>query len=257
MLDIFLFERILRNREQFYRDIREKGVLGVIAKSIILIAIFGVLYGATMGVWSWEIQQIIFSAIKVPLLFLISISVVLPSYYVVNLAMGGRSSFSQLAALYFSSFSISTTVLLAFVPVNLFFIITSPRDSDSYYFMVFLNLIIYGIGGLISIVFMIEGALFLNQHENSVTTLRDLIAVAVSLGILAFIGTQLAWFIRPWFNYEPNFIRPDITGNFYTEIAKFAFSRLYFGSGFFIIVALVAFPFLVWIIRKLHTIPLK
>jgi hypothetical protein len=254
LVNLFLFERILRNKNQFYKALGEKkGLISIILNAIISITVFGAIYGATMGVWSWEPTQIFFSFLKVPLLFLTAIMVVLPSYYVVNLTMGGRNNFLQLTSLVLSSFSISTTILLAFVPVNLFFMITSPRDMDSYFFMVLLNLIIFGFGGLLSIVYMVEGVRYLSQMENDVTTLKDLIPVTVALGTLAFIGTQMAWFIRPWFNYEPNFIRPDISGNFYVAVFKVIFSRPYFGIIFLFIIAIIAIPFIMWITRILQT----
>ena len=86
MVNLLLFERILRNKEEFYTAVIEKkGLTAIIRDATISLTIFGALYGATMGVWSWEPIQIVFSALKVPLLFLISIAVVLPSFYIVNL----------------------------------------------------------------------------------------------------------------------------------------------------------------------------
>lgn len=257
MVNLLLFERILRNKEEFYTTLtKEKGMIAIIRDALLSIAIFGGLYGATMGVWSWEPMQIGFSSIKVPLLILISITVVLPSYYIINLTMGGRNSFLQLTALFLSSFSIFTTILLAFLPVNLFFMITSPRDADSYFFMILLNLIIYGLGGLISTVFMVEGVQFLSQEKGKTLTLKDLIPVTLAMGTLAFIGTQMAWFIRPWFNYEPNFIRPEMYGNFYVAIFKVIFSSLYIGIIFLFLAALILIPFVIWISRILLSVPI-
>ena len=257
MVNLLLFERILRNKEEFYNALtEEKGITAIIRDATLSIAIFGALYGVTMGVWSWEPLQVVFSSLKVPLLFLISLAVVLPGYYVVNLTMGGRNSFLQLTSLFLSSFSIYTTILLAFVPVNLFFMITSPRDVDSYFFMVLLNLVIYGLGGLISTVFMVEGVQFLSKRKEKTLTLKDLIPVTIALGTLAFIGTQMAWFIRPWFNYEPNFIRREIYGNFYVAIFKVIFSRLYIGIIFLFIAALIMIPFVIWISRILISLPI-
>ena len=257
MVNLLLFERILKNKEEFYSALmEEKALLSINREAGLSIMIFGALYGATMGVWSWESLQIVFSFLKVPLLFLISIAIVLPSFYIVNLTMGGRSSFLQLTTLFLSTLSISTTILLAFVPVNLFFMITSPRDTDSYFFMVLLNLIIYGFGGLISTVYMVEGVRFLGQQKEKVMTLKNLMPVAVALGTLAFIGTQLAWFIRPWFNYEPNFIRPENYGNFYVAVFRLIFSRLYIGMIFLFLAALIMIPFTIWISRILISVPI-
>ena len=122
--------------------------------------------------------------------------------------------------------------------------------------MVLLNLVIYGLGGLISIVYMVEGVQFLNQRKKRVATLKNLIPVAVAVGTLAFIGTQLAWFIRPWFNYEPNFIRPEKYGNFYVAIFKVIFSRLYIGIVFLFIAAFIIIPFVIWISRIINSLPI-
>ncbi|MFW9778232.1 MAG: hypothetical protein ACFFE8_05195 [Candidatus Heimdallarchaeota archaeon] len=257
MVNFFLFEKMLKDKEAFYTTLREeKGPVTTIRDAVLSITVFGALYGVTMGVWSWEPAQIVFSAIKVPLLFLISTIIVVPSFYVVNLTVGEQSGFLQLSALFLSSFSIATTVLLAFVPVNLFFMITSPRDVDSYFFMILLNLIIYGFGALISIVYMVEGARILGRQPGRVMTLKSLIPVAVALGTLAFIGTQLAWFIRPWFNYEPNFIRPEQYGNFYVAVFRVIFSRLYIGIIFLFIALVIMIPFVIWVTRILTSIPL-
>jgi hypothetical protein len=257
MVNFFLFERILKDKEEFYTTLREeKGLVSIIRDAVLSIIIFGALYGATMGVWSWEPLQLVFSAVKVPSLFLISTIIVVPSFYVVSLTVGEQNSFLQLTALFLSSFSIATTILLAFVPVNLFFMITSPRDIDSYFFMVLLNLIIYGFGGLIAIVYMVEGARILGKRTDKIMTLKSLIPVAVALGTLAFIGTQLAWFIRPWFNYEPNFIRPELYGNFYVAVFRVIFSRLYIGIIFLFIGVIIMIPFVIWITRVLTSLPL-
>lgn len=256
MMNILLFERILRDKNAFYTSLAEKkGLFSIIFSAFMSIILFGFLYGATMGVWSWKPPQIFFSALKIPLLFLVSIFVVLPSYYIVNLAIGGRDSFLQLTSLTLSSFSIMTTVLLAFLPVNLFFMMTSPRDPDSYIFMVFLNLVIFGFGGLLSIVYMVEGVRFLNRKNQGITTLKDLIPVTIALGTLGFIGTQMAWFIRPWFNFEPGFIRAELSGNFYVAIIQLIFSRPSFGILFLFVIAITSIPFIIWVMRILQTTP--
>ena len=67
MVNLLLFERILRNKEEFYTALtEEKGILAIIRDATLSITIFGAFYGATMGVWSWELLQVIFSAIKIP-----------------------------------------------------------------------------------------------------------------------------------------------------------------------------------------------
>ena len=124
------------------------------------------------------------------------------------------------------------------------------------FFIVLLNLIIFGLGGLISLVYMVEGFQILIQPKEKATLLKDLIPVGVSLGTLAFIGTQMAWFIRPWFNYEPYFIRPERYGNFYVAVINVIFSRPYIGIMFLFLVGLILIPFAFWISRIFLTHPL-
>ena len=258
MVNIFLFETIFRNPDDFFGKIYEKsGLLGIILNSLLSITLFGFIFGISMGVWSWEPLQMVYSAVKVPLLILISIVVVLPSYYVVNMALGGRQSFLQLSALFLSCFSILTTILLAFVPVNLFFILTSPRDTVSYIFMVFLTLILFGFGGILSVFYMVEGTIFLVKKQSEQDMLKEIISVIIALGTLAFIGTQLAWFIRPWFNFEPNFIRPEISGNFYIAIIKVVFTNPALGFIFIGVCGLIFIPFFKWSVKLIQSLTLS
>jgi hypothetical protein len=260
MINPFFFEQIFRDKNQFYNSLTDKiGLMTLISKGIITITIFSFIYGMTMGFWAWNENpiQIIYAGIKLPLLFLTSIMVVLPSYYVINLAIGGRDTFLQLCALFTSSFSVLSTILLTFVPINLFFMITTPRDSDSYIFMVLLNLIVFSLGGVLSIIYIVDGVRFFCKKANNYHSLKDLIPITIALGIFAFIGTQMAWYIRPWFNYDPAFIRQSLSGNFYIAIFKLIFSTPYLGFLFLVISALIVLPVIIWILNIIQTTPIK
>ena len=103
---------------------------------------------------------------------------------------------------------------------------------------------------------MVEGFQYLIKPKEKLPSLKDLIPVGVSLGALAFIGTQMAWFIRPWFNYEPFFIRPERYGNFYVAVINVFFSRPYIGMMFLFLGGLIMIPFALWISRILISHPL-
>lgn len=250
MVNLFIFEKVLREKELFFKTIFDKeGLRQAIRDSIISIVIFGSLYGATMGVWSGSFVQILFSAMKLPLLLLISIAVVLPSYYVINLVIGGRESFMQLATLIFTGFSIVSTILLAFVPINLFFIITSPRDTISYLFMVFMTLAIFGFGCILTIIYLVECVQYLTTKNKGFITLRDMTPITATLVILAFVGTQLAWFIRPWYNTAPGFVRSEVSGNFYTNILSLIFKYPSIGLPFLLLMGILIFFVGGWVKR--------
>jgi hypothetical protein len=76
-----------------------------------------------------------------------------------------------------------------------------------------LNIAIFTLGGFFALTYFIKGAkiLYRDSSENW--------QPAFLLGsiILMFVGTQLAWVLRPYFNYYPGFIRP-LESNFYTAV---------------------------------------
>ena len=260
MTNLFFIDQLFRDKNQFYDNLSNKiGLLSVIIKGIIIISIYNFIYGTTMGLWAWDqnLMQIVYAAIKLPLLFLISITVVLPSYYMINLALGGRDSFLQLSSLFLSSFSILSTVLLTFVPVNVFFMITSPRDQDSYIFMVLLNLLFFTFGGFLSLIYIVDGVRYFSKKANNCHTLKDLIPITATLGLFAFIGTQMAWYIRPWFNYDPGFIRQTISGNFYIAIFRMIFTTSHLGIIFIGIAVLMTIPLALWVLNILKSTPIK
>src|SRR4051812_2556879 len=69
------------------------------ANLLVLIVVFGMAYGAAMGsyggFWDERGWQILYAAIKVPLMLLATFLVCLPSYYVVNTLLGLRQDFVQ------------------------------------------------------------------------------------------------------------------------------------------------------------------
>lgn len=104
-----------------------------------------------------------------------------------------------------------STVLIALVPVNFFFVITSEESLTTYAFTVLLNIVVFALGGFFAISYFIAAAKKLYPSENW--------KPAFLLGsiILMFVGNQLAWVLRPYFNFSPHFIRP-LEGNFYTAV---------------------------------------
>ena len=139
----------VRDRETVYANIKEETNLRIyFVASTFAILVFGALYGLVMGLYAGGIQ-ILYDALKIPLLLLIALYVTLPTYYVLNGILGGDLSLRQLSVLFMVSVSILTTMLIAFLPVTLFFTLTTPeRTFVTYGFTVLLNVIFFGIAGL-------------------------------------------------------------------------------------------------------------
>src|SRR4051794_18597345 len=66
---------------------------------LLTVAVFGVLYGATMGTFGGlrgdRPLQVLYSAVKVPLLLLVTFGLSLPSFFVLNTILGVRADFGR------------------------------------------------------------------------------------------------------------------------------------------------------------------
>lgn len=210
-----IVEEFIKRREEFLKNLaEEKNLETYFVNSNLAILVLSAIYGATMGIYGGGLQ-ILYSAIKVPMLLLVSLYVTVPSYYVLYSLLGGKRTMSQTVMLLLLGFTVMSTVLIAFVPVNLFFLLTTPKSYESHNFTVLLNIAIFTLGGFFALTYFFKGAetLYKGSSENW--------KPAFILGsiILMFVGTQLAWVLRPFFNYYELFIRP-VEGNFYTAVVN-------------------------------------
>ena len=227
-----VIEEFLKRSDEFLKNLtEEKGLTDYFVDSNLAILALSAVYGATMGAWAGGLS-ILFSAVKVPVLLLISLYLTIPSYYVLYSLLGGKRSLRQTTVLLLFSFTVMATVLIALVPINLFFVITTTRSSNTYAFMVLLNIAIFTLAGFFGLTNFVKGARVL--YGESLENWKP----AFMLGslILIIVGTQLAWVLRPYFDYYPWFIRP-LEGNFYTAMAQL--TSHYIGSGGVYLVASV------------------
>ncbi|MFO7837755.1 MAG: hypothetical protein R6V83_14015 [Candidatus Thorarchaeota archaeon] len=210
-----IINRFISDRKAVYADIKEDKELGeYFIASLFGTIIFSAIYGLVMGVYAGGIQ-ILYDALKIPMLLLISLYVSLPTFYVLNGILGGDMTFRQIVVLFMVSVTTMSTMLVAFMPVTLFFTITTPeRGFASYTFTVLLNVMFFAVAGLTAVVYLLSG--FSHIHgENK----RWILAVLIGSCVLAFVGTQLAWVLRPYFHMSWKFIRPP-SGNFYVAILE-------------------------------------
>ena len=225
---LLIIERFLRDRDSVWQQIdREERLSELIRQMLMSSAIALASYGAVLG-FAQGLWQALASAIKLPLLFLLTLAVCLPTLYVYNLLCGGRVSPRQALALVLAAITITATFTLAFAPITLFFLIT----GQSYHFFILLNVAILGLTGSVGLSFLLNGARQLNAlaQANQTPTLEDernhqrpqinLLLLGIWLGLYAFVGAQLGWALRPFFGIpgEPFVLFRTIGGDFYTSI---------------------------------------
>ena len=246
-------ETVLKSRNQLFANIHDKRHLTRYFVDLqILIFLFAAIYGATMGLYSGVPIQVLFSALKIPLLLFVTLYICVPTFYVLDSIMGGALSLRQMLTILLAGFTIMVTILLAFIPVSLFFLLT----TSDYGFIVLLNIAIFGLGGLGALLYFLQGYFAFYRLETEpgpvaseikecpscqrptrerqafcpgcgtrIMRTKDSgfrassLPIFVGVAILIFVGTQLAWILRPYFNFDPLFIRP-LGGNFYVTLLR-------------------------------------
>ncbi|MFI6077483.1 hypothetical protein ACIA5C_38730 [Actinoplanes sp. NPDC051343] len=281
---LLVIERILRDRQGIWQQVVEdRGLPRLTVQMLISSGIALAVYGAVLGSFHSALMALT-SAVKLPLLFLVTLAICLPTLYLFNLVFGARLSIRQSLALVMVALTVTAMLALAFAPISLFFLITAPN----YAFFKLLNVAILALSALVGLRFLTGGMKVLNQHgllsatpdrpveapvspavtgpafaapavtgpaaENPAANGAQAAPVAVALAphqhpqpfphprpvrqseptppsmtllyiwilLFGFVGTQLAWTLRPFFGSpgKPFSLYREIDGNFYAEVFR-------------------------------------
>ncbi len=206
---------LLRNRFRFFAEVRDgvgvpRKIRAMLLYSSIFLALFGAVIGSEHSVW-----QALSSGVKLPILFLVALLVCLPTLYFFNTIFEAPLTVNQNFALLLSAITLTSVVLLAFVPVTLFFLITTSQ----YQFFKLLNVGIFAISGAIGIRQLMQGMTMLTAEQRRGAQARARI-LRLWILLYAFVGSQLAWTLRPFFGAPglPFELFRGLGGNFYTNI---------------------------------------
>jgi len=149
-------DTLLRGGYTRPEDLRE-GRIQFPARSLFTGAlVLGAIYGLFMGMYAAtrpdasSVTQLFATAIKVPLLFLLTLAVTFPSLYVLSALAGSRLRFLQTLRLLLVAVAINLALLASLGPVLGFFTLS----TQSYPFMVLLNVIIFAISGMAGLAFL-------------------------------------------------------------------------------------------------------
>jgi hypothetical protein len=293
---LLVIERILRDRQGIWQQVVEDRELTRLTGQMMLSSVVALAcYGAVLGSFH-SVLMALTSAVKLPLLFLVTLAICLPTLYLFNLVFGARLSVRQSLALVMVALTVTAMLALAFAPISLFFLITAP----DYSFFKLLNVAILALSALVGLRFLTGGMRVLDDHgllapAKSGTEATPAVPIPVSPGpapamapaaaaapapapvaavggnggtatlavpapaavqvppgyvlqpvrqiqprpvkqpappsmtllyvwilLFGFVGTQLAWTLRPFFG-SPGMkfsLYRDIDGNFYAEIFR-------------------------------------
>jgi hypothetical protein len=220
MEPFYVIERILRNRSAFFEEIRNGEDLGSKTRNMLVGSVlFFAIHGAVLGISNCALQALS-SAIKLPILYLITLAICLPTLYFFNLLFGSRLTLAQTFALIMTAIAVTAVLTLSFAPIALFFWLTAP----SYEFYKLLNVGILTVTGIAGLSFLWQGMRHVHRSEGM--GVRNLI-LWLWIFVYGFVGTQMAWTLRPFFGAPglPFQVFRNLGGNFYVNIVQ-SFVRL-------------------------------
>ncbi|MCU0525645.1 MAG: actin-binding WH2 domain-containing protein [Elainella sp. Prado103] len=154
---------LLRDRQYFFDEVRrdyktEKKIGSLLVASAFFLACYGAIIGASS---SW--LQMLSSAIKLPALYLITLTICLPTLYFFDILFGSALTFGQYALLVLISVSVISVLLFSFAPITLFFLI-SVHD---YNFFLLLNVAIFAFTGLMGVKFFYQAMQTIDRSETA------------------------------------------------------------------------------------------
>lgn len=149
-------DRLLRGGFTQPADLKV-GKISIPIRNLLIAGVaLGCTYGVFMGIYgatrpnNATYLQLLATAIKVPLLFLLTLMVCFPSLYVMSALAGSRLMFKATLRLLLAAVAINLALLTSFGPVVGFFTLS----TQSYPFMVVLNVMFFGIAGVVGLLFL-------------------------------------------------------------------------------------------------------
>lgn len=227
--DFAIVESILRDRQQFFAQIREgmglpEKIRAMLISSVAFLAVYGAVLGSTHS-----LIQALSSAVKLPLLFLATMLVCIPTLYVFSVLFGSNQRLQQCVALVLSAITVMAVLMLSFASITLFFMLT----TSGYQFFKLLNVFFFIAAGIISMLFLVQGMRAVSTSESNQGRIGRRLVLFFWIWLYAFVGSQMAWTLRPFVGYPDakfELIR-ELGGNFYADIFRSLGELL----GFFIV----------------------
>jgi hypothetical protein len=185
--------------------------MGMLLTTYLFLAIYGLVMGMGHG-----LLQGFTSALKLPVLILLTLAICAPSLHYLNILFGSRQSILQTLAIVLSGIATMSVLLFSFAPITLFFLIT----GSSYEFYKLLNVFFFALSGFLGVGFLRTGLGIVTSTGADVGKgTRQLISLCWVL-LFGFVGAQMAWTLSPFMG-DPS--RPYIFiaqegGNFYTDV---------------------------------------
>ncbi|MEK6249082.1 MAG: hypothetical protein N2C12_12940, partial [Planctomycetales bacterium] len=180
------------------------------------IILFGMLYGAVMGSFGGfageRLWQVLYSALKVPLLLLCTFAISLPSFFVLNSLFGLRDDFGQAIRSLAATQAGLAIVLSSLAPFTALWYLSTDYYNVAYLFN----------GCMFAIASFAAQRLLRHYYRSLIEkNLRHRYLLWLWVVIYAFVGIQMGWVLRPFIgdpSLEVQFFREGDWGNAYVVV---------------------------------------
>lgn len=198
-----------------------RAAIGRLALAVVL---FGLLYGASMGtysgIWGERLLQVLYSAVKVPLLLGVTFIVALPSFWVLNRLLGLGDDFAQVLRALVATQAALTIILASLAP----FTLLCYASWENYPGATLFNAMAFAIAA-------VSAQLRLSRYYRPLIARnpRHRAMQALWLVIYSFVGIQMGWTLRPFIGNPEQpvqFFRSEPFTNAYTVIAKLVWTMI-------------------------------
>jgi hypothetical protein len=185
---------------------------------------FGLGYGGVMGTFggvggerSW---QVLYSAVKVPLLLLATFVLSLPSFFVLNTLLGLRNDFPDVLRALATTQAGLTIILASLAPLTLLWY----ASSADYQSAILFNGLMFALASVSA-----QGILRRDYRPLIARAPRHRWLLRLWVVIYAFVGIQMAWILRPFVGSPKapvQFFRAEDWADAYTVVLRIVWNHL-------------------------------
>lgn len=195
---------------------QEEKSIKLIGTQLLLIIVFSLIYGAVMGSFNGALQALV-TGLKLPVLIILSLLICFPAFYVIQYMLGSKLKLPKMITIVLSGFVVFSTIILSFMPIVIFFMIT----SDNYSFLKLLHVAIFIFAGFFGMRTIILGLRYSCEKRNIYPKL-GLTIFKIWIVIFSFVSMQLAWNLRPFVGSKdlPFELVREKEGNFYLAVLQ-------------------------------------
>ncbi|MFZ5878655.1 MAG: hypothetical protein ACOY0R_04745 [Chloroflexota bacterium] len=214
-----IIPQFLKDPRGFHESVQRNENLGEKARSLFIsIVVFLFMYGFITGL-SHGWMQALSTAVKIPLLFLLTLAFTLPALYFFALALlNVQFSVAQAGVVVLSGIGTTAFLLLGLSPVTLFFVLT----SSNYAFFQLIAVLFVAVSGVTGLYYVLRGFTWVDKNHELTGGSLGSVLLRVWVVLFGFVGAQMTWRLSPLIGdpARPFILMQPSRDNFFVDVFK-------------------------------------